>query len=282
MRVLVTGAEGMLGRRLCESAAARGHVVLAYDRPELELDRPDEAAALLREARPEAVVHAAAMTDVDGSEGREADAMRRNGEASGALAAAAAELGAAFLMVSSDYVFDGRGGAPYGEDDPPSPLGAYGRSKRRGEEGTLAAGGAVARLSWSFGPDGKNFVATIAARLRAGDDLRVVDDQRGRPTYTRDAAPVLLDLAAARAKGVWHVCNEGEATWFELARAVARGLGLSAARVAPCATADYPRPAPRPPDSRLATGRLAAWRGPLPHWTDALRRYLEEEGWLAT
>ena len=282
MRLLVTGSGGMLGLRLCESAVARGHDLVAVDRPELELDRPDEAAALLRAARPEAVLHAAAMTDVDGAEDREADAMRRNGDASAALAAAAAGLGAAFLMVSTDYVFDGRGGAPYGEDDPPSPRGVYARSKRRGEEGALAAGGAVARLSWSFGPGGKNFVATIAGRLRAGDPLRVVDDQRGRPTFTRDAAPVLLDLVEARAGGVWHVCNDGDATWFELARAVARGLGLPDGHVSPCATEDFPRPAPRPPDSRLATGRLAAWRGALPHWTDALRRYLEEEGWLAT
>ena len=282
MRVLVTGCEGMLGRRLVEEAARRGHAVTGLDRPGFELARPAEAARQLREARPELVIHGAAITDVDGCESQAEFAMAINGEASGVLARGAAEIGARCVYVSTDYVFDGAKDAPYLEDDPTGPATAYGRSKLRGEERVLAAGGSVLRLSWSFGPDGKNFVATIAGLLGEGRTLKVVDDQQGSPTFTRDSAAAILDLGEAGGEGVYHCCNAGATTWYGFARAVAVGMGLAPERVTPCGSADYPRPAPRPANSRLGGTRLESLRGrPLPPWQDALNRYLEEMGWLA-
>lgn len=280
-RVLVTGAEGMLGRRLVEEAAQRGHAVIGLDRPGFELGRPEEAAAQIEAARPAWVIHGAALTDVDGCETQAALALAINGEASGAVAAAAQRVGARCYFISTDYVFDGRKPAPYGEDDAPNPASVYGRSKLLGETRVREAGGSVIRLSWSFGPDGRNFVATIAGLLREGRALKVVDDQRGSPTYTRDAAAAILDVAAAGAEGVFHCCNAGETSWYGFARAIAAGIGSDPAQLSPCTTAEYPRPAPRPANSRLGGERLAALRGQaLPRWEDALARYLKEQGWL--
>jgi len=283
MRVLITGAEGMLGRRLVEEAERRGHAVTGLDRPGFELSDPEAAARQIEAARPELVVHGAAFTDVDACESQAALAMAINGEASGAVAQAARRAGAYCLFVSTDYVFDGRKDGPYLEDDPTGPAGAYGRSKLLGEERVRAAGGSVLRLSWSFGPQGKNFVATIAGLLTEGRAVKVVDDQRGSPTYTRDAAAATLDIAEARGAGIYHGCNAGETTWFGFARAIAAGLGRDPAQVSPCTTAEFPRPAPRPANSRLGGRRLADLRGrPMPSWEDALGRYLEEMGWLAS
>ena len=281
MRVFVTGAEGMLGSRLVEEGRRRGHDVDAFDRPELELDEPEAAAALVGSRRPDLLIHGAAMTDVDGCESRAAEAMRRNGSASGALAAAAAACGAACIYISSDYVFDGLKASPYLEDDQTGPASVYGRSKLLGEKEVARSGGTVVRMSWSFGPDGPNFVRTIAGKLLEGSDLRVVDDQLGSPTFTRDSAAALYDIGEAGARGIFHLCNAGSTTWFGFARAIASELGLPAERVSPCATSEFPRPAPRPANSRLGGSRLHALRGPMPTWEDALHRYLEEEGWLS-
>ena len=282
MRVLITGAEGMLGSRLVEEARRRGHAVTGLDQPDFELGRPEAAARQVAAARPELVVHGAAFTDVDACESQEALALAVNGEASGAIAQAARRAGAYCLYVSTDYVFDGRKAEPYLEDDPPGPASAYGRSKLLGEQRVRAAGGSVLRLSWSFGPQGKNFVATIAGLLREGRALKVVDDQQGSPTYTRDAAAAILDVAEAHGEGLYHGCNAGATTWFGFAQAIAAGLGRDPAQVSPCTTAEYPRPAPRPANSRLGGTRLAALRGrEMPSWEHALGRYLEEMGWLA-
>lgn len=255
--------------------------MIPVDLPSFDLAKPEEAAAILRSEAPELVIHGGALTDVDGMEARVEEAMAINGEAVGPLAAAAAEMGAYFLLIGTDYVFDGRKGEPYLELDSPNPQTVYGRSKLLGETLALEAGGAVARLSWLFGPEGGSFVKTIAGLLREGKELKVVDDQRGRPTYSRDAAEAIMDLAEGRAAGIWHICNEGECTWYDFARAIAENLGLSAEeRVRPCSTEEYPRPAARPADSRLDTSRLTELIRPMPAWRDALDRYMEEEGWL--
>ena len=281
MRILVTGAFGMLGRRLCEECRRRGHLLLPHDLPRFQLERPEDAAALLAADHPDQVIHAAALTDVDGCEARAEEALLINGIASGVLARAAERLGARFLYISSDYVFDGRKAGAYLEDDPCAPLSAYGRSKLRGELETQAWGATVVRLSWSFGPEGRNFAATIARKLLDGESLKVVDDQRGAPTYTRDSAAAILDVAEKRAEGIYHCCNAGQTSWFGFAREITRLMGQAPERIAPCSSAEFPRPAPRPANSLLGGRRLAELRGPLPAWEDALARYLEEEGWLS-
>jgi dTDP-4-dehydrorhamnose reductase len=273
MRVLVTGAAGMLGRDLVPHLAAR-HEVTAVD---LEVDVTDRGAVrdCVRDCRPGAVLHLAAWTDVDGAEGREDEAAAVNAGGTDNVAAAAAEAGAALVVPSTDYVFDGRKGAPYVEDDPPAPLSAYGRTKLAGERAALARhpdGTRIARTAWLYGAGGRNFVDTMRRLGAEREAVEVVDDQVGSPTWTRDLAPALealLDLPP----GVYHAAGAGAVSWAGLAAAVFEEGGL-ACRVRPIATARLGRPAPRPALSALAVTRPGAPR--LRHWREALRDYLGE------
>ncbi len=272
----------MLGQRLVELGWRRAHHVIPVDLPNFDLAKPEEAAAIIRAEAPEAVIHTAALTDVDACESRSDEAMAINGLAVGSLAKTALEMGAYFLVIGTDYVFDGDKGEPYTEDDQPNPQTVYGGSKLLGESLALEAGGSVARLSWLFGPGGGNFVKTMVGLLNEGKDLKVVDDQIGRPTFSRDAAAAIMDLTEARAPGIWHISNGGWTSWYEFACAIADGMGLSADdRIRPCSTEEYPRPAARPADSRLDTSLLDKQFSALQAWPEALTQYMEEEGWLA-
>jgi dTDP-4-dehydrorhamnose reductase len=273
MRVLVTGAAGMLGRDVI--AAATGHEVIALARAELDIADPAAVTAAVRDARPDAVINCAAWTDVDGAEADEAAATAVNGDGAGNVAAAAAAAGAHLVHVSSDYVFDGRAREPYAEDAATAPEGAYGRSKLAGEHAIAAAGGsaAIVRTSWLFGRHGGNFVATM---LRVGaerDAVDVVDDQVGSPTWTGHLAPALVAIAEARAGGVLHVTGGGSCSWFDLARETFRAAAVDC-EVRPQSTAALGRPAPRPAYSVLASTRADA--PALPDWRDGLAGYLSE------
>lgn len=244
----------------------------------------DEAAvaAALDDAHPEAVIHCAAWTDVDGCEADPERADRINGAATALLARQCAQRGICMVYVSTDFVFDGTSRVPYRPDDPTCPVSAYGRSKRLGEVGVIEAGGPrwyVVRTSWVFGPGGKNFPRAILARARSGQPLSVVDDQRGSPTMTRDLAEALLDLAASRAKsGVYHASNEGSCTWHQFAVELLDRAGFSSTPVATISGAELGRPAQRPAYSVLDCTRLTELRGrPLPSYLDAVDRYLSEE-----
>jgi dTDP-4-dehydrorhamnose reductase len=200
----------------------------------------------------------------------------------GILARACRDHGAALAHVSTDYVFSGEASQPYREDDPTGPRSAYGRSKLLGERALRDAGLPrwwVLRTSWLFGPGGRNFPRAILTRARQGGPLRVVDDQSGSPSFTRDVAPALLDLFALGApSGVWHAANEGQCTWHEFAFEIVRRAGLDVA-VESMGSSELDRPAPRPAWSVLDCEKLAGLRGRrLPHWTDALDRYLAEDG----
>lgn len=275
MRVLITGAAGMLGRDVAAAARAGGHEVVALTRA--DLDVTDEQAVRRRIAAeaPETVVHCAAWTDVDGAEADHEGAMRLNGEATGHVAAAAAGAGASVVVPSTDYVFDGLGRRPYVESDPVGPRSVYGHSKLEGERMAASANPRhfVARTSWLFGVGGGNFVETM---LRVGGErgeLRVVQDQVGCPTYTAHLALALLELAATDAYGVHHVAGTGSCSWYEFAVTIFQESGVSC-RVEPCASAEFPRPAPRPAYSVLGTERGAV--DPLPAWRDGLSAYLAE------
>jgi dTDP-4-dehydrorhamnose reductase len=273
VRVLVTGAAGMLGRDLVAHLSRR-HDVTAVD---LEVDVTDPAAvrACVAGCRPEAVFHLAAWTDVDGAEENEAAALAVNGAGSGNVAAAAAEAGAALVLPSTDYVFDGRKGAPYEEDDATGPLGAYGRTKLSGEREALArhpAGARVARTAWLYGAGGRNFVDTMRRLGAEREELQVVDDQTGSPTWTRDLAPALEALVGLP-PGVYHTAGGGAVTWAGLARAVFDETGCGC-RVVPVTTEAIGRPAPRPRFSALASTRPGAPR--LRDWREALVDYLED------
>jgi dTDP-4-dehydrorhamnose reductase len=271
MRLLIIGAAGMLGRDVAAAAGRSGHDVVALARA--QLDVADRAAVhkAIADARPDAVVNCAAWTDVDGAEADEAAATRINGDGAGHLA----EFAPYLVHVSSDYVFDGRGTEPYREDDPVGPLSAYGRSKLAGERAVQAASAdhAIVRSSWLFGAGGRNFVDTMLRLGAERDQLRVVDDQVGCPTFTGHLADALVTIAESRTAGVLHVVGSGACSWFALARAAFEETGTTT-RIEPCTTAEFPRPAPRPAYSVLGSTRADA--PTLPPWRDGLRAYLSE------
>ena len=278
MTILVTGRGGMLATDLVGVLEARGSTVVATGRSELDLSAPSDIVAAVASIRPAVIINTAADTDVDGCEGREADALMVNGTAVGTLARAAVDVGAHFVTMSTDYVFDGTKAEPYVETDQPNPRSAYGRTKLRGEE-LAGPESTIVRTAWLAGAHGPNMVRT-ALRLLAGEsDLRFVDDQRGSPTFTRDLAVAVADLALDRVPGLFHLTNAGSVSWFEFVQEIVRQVGADPARVAPIATADLdpPRPAPRPANSVLDN---VAWRSlggaPLRPYEAALSDLLVE------
>jgi dTDP-4-dehydrorhamnose reductase len=271
MRLLVTGAAGMLGRDVVAAAERAGHDVIALARRDLDIADAGAVRAAVAGARPAAAINCAAWTDVDGAEEHEAEATRVNGEGAANLAAAVPYL----VHVSSDYVFDGTATEPYVEDDPTGPQGAYGRSKLAGEHAVAAHGDhAIVRTAWIFGPHGKNFVATMLELAEDRDEVSVVADQIGCPTFTGHLGPALVRIAEERLSGVLHVAGGGRCSWQELAQAA-----FDEARVSctanPVTTADFPRPAPRPAWSVLGSTRPEA--PALPHWREGLSSYLNSE-----
>jgi dTDP-4-dehydrorhamnose reductase len=273
MRLLVTGAAGMLGRDVVAAAADAGHEVSALARADLDITDAAAVRSAVAAARPDAVINCAAWTDVDGAEAAEEEATAVNGTGAGNLAHACAAADALLVHVSSDYVFDGRADAPYREDAPTAPQGAYGRSKLAGEQAVEAAGGrrAIVRSAWVFGPHGKNFVDTMRRLGAERDELAVVDDQVGCPTYTGHLAAALLEIAERGATGHMHVAGGGSCSWFDLAVATFEETGLDC-RVRRQSTADLGRPAPRPAFSVLTSTRDDV--PVLPHWREGLRAHL--------
>ncbi len=262
-RVLVTGAGGQLGRALVEEFADDDVVALTRADWDVTLPPPRDLGKL------DLVLHAAAWTDVDGAEDdpQEAAAVNVGGTKH------VAELGAPLVYFSTDYVFDGSKDRPYVESDAPAPLSAYGRTKLHGE---AAAGESawVVRSSWLFGPTGHNFVTTMLRLGAEQDEVRVVDDQRGSPTYVGHLAEGTRELVG-REHGIWHVAADGDCTWAEFASTIFDEAGL-ACRVAPISTEELGRPAPRPRYSVLRTERQGAPR--LPHWREGLRECLARLG----
>ncbi len=277
MRVLVTGAAGMLGQAVMPALAAAGHEARGGDLPGLDVTRLEAVTAAAAEFRPDWIVHLAALARVDDCESRRDEAFRVNGLGARNAAMAAAGCGAAVLALSTDYVFDGTAAAPYDEEATAAPVSVYGASKWAGEQAVRAVTErhVVVRTSWLFGPGGPNFVDTIVDRARAGQGLRVVDDQRGSPTFTRDLAQGLLRLLDAGRFGTYHCTNTGDCTWYDLAAHALACAGLDVP-LARTDTASFPRPARRPAYSVLANGRfetVTGWR--MPPWQDAVRRHLE-------
>jgi dTDP-4-dehydrorhamnose reductase len=278
MRALIFGASGMLGTDL-SAAAPRGTSLVTIDIADADITERDQVASALRDARPDWVINAAAYTAVDRAETEPTIAEAVNGLAPRHIAEESARRGIAVVHISTDHVFAGTATTPYQEADFAAPVNAYGRSKLRGEEHVLASGAhaLVLRTQWLFGRGGKSFPRTMWERATAGLATRVVNDQVGRPTYTRDLAAATWRLVEQRASGLVHVTNGGgPATWFEFAREVFARAGAEAL-LSPCTTADYPMPARRPRYSVLCTHRLEGLlSAPLPHWRDGLARFLDE------
>ncbi|MCY2958282.1 MAG: dTDP-4-dehydrorhamnose reductase [Planctomycetota bacterium] len=280
---LVTGATGQLGRAVVALAQQRAASVLGFSGKDLPLDNRARIQQVLLEHRPKNVIHCAAVTNVDGCEGDPLLAYRVNGLGTAWLAEAAAAIAGKLVYVSTDFVFDGtQQGVPYEVDARVSPLSVYGASKRLGEEAVLSydrAKNYVVRTSWVFGPGGKNFPRAIIDRARSGQPLKVVTDQIGRPCMTFDLAEALLDLCElAPLPGIYHAANEGQCSWHQFAVDVLRLAGLSNISVGTQLAVELKRAAARPAWSVLDTARLTAARGkPLPHYVDAIQRYLQLE-----
>jgi dTDP-4-dehydrorhamnose reductase len=275
MRILITGAAGMLGKDVVRAAEAAGHEPAALTRSALDITDPGALAAAIRSERPDVVINCAAWTNVDGAEREFEAALAINGDGAGYVAAAAAAAGAWTLHISSDYVFDGAKSEPYVESDPVGPVSAYGRSKLAGEQAVAAAAPdrhSIIRSSWLFGVHGSCFPKTILRLAGERDELTVVCDQIGCPTFTGHLAGAVVALAEDPVPGVLHVAGAGACSWFDFAVAIVAAAGAGC-QVRPISTELYPTPARRPAYSVLVSERAAPQLAP---WERGLREFLSE------
>lgn len=266
----------MLGSDLAPVLADGGFEVAARPRSDLDVTSADEIGRAFRDVRPQFVVNCAAFTRVDACESDPA-AFAVNADAVSLLADACERYSARLVQVSTDFVFDGAKNVPYTETDEPSPLSAYGRGKRAGEEAALRLPSSlVVRASWLFGSGGWNFVEAILRQAEEGKpEIPVVDDQRGRPTATADLAPGIRALLTAGATGIFHFANRGDVTWFEYATEILHLAGLTGSRLVPTTTAALDRPAARPLYSVLDTSKYEALTGrTIRHFREPLVEYL--------
>ena len=280
MRVVVTGREGQVARSLAELGPELGHEVIALARPQLELsDAPMKIARVIAQARPDIIISAAAYTAVDRAESEPDLAFNVNARGAGAVADAARALGVPLLHLSTDYVFDGSKPTAYVEEDGTGPTGVYGRSKLAGEQLVLAAHDDVTilRTAWVYSPFGANFAKTMLRLASHAEEVRVVADQHGNPTSAFDIAQALLTIASnllrsknGKLRGLFHLAGTGDASWADFAEQVfasSAAVGGPIARVQRIGTDDYPTPAKRPSNSRLACERLGDAHGIfMPDW----------------
>ncbi|HSJ32915.1 MAG TPA: dTDP-4-dehydrorhamnose reductase [Longimicrobiales bacterium] len=271
MRILVTGAGGLLGREVVRQLGERGHTAIACDRLALDITDATNARDVVLRSAPDAVLHCAAFTNVDAAESSPELAFRVNVDGTENVARAAAEAGARFMYVSTDYVFNGEATEPYKPDSKPNPLSVYGRSKLGGEEAARLAGDwIVARVSWVYGRGGSNFGSRALDRARAGETLRAFTDLLSVPTWVSDAASTLLTLFERSApSGVYHANNAGGATWYDFALAALAGAGVEAT-VEPTSIDDVRLPAARPRYSVMDVSETEKLVGPVRTWSDAL------------
>jgi len=275
VRVLVLGAQGMLGRDLVEILFP-SYEVVGWDLRDLDITQAREAQEKIAHLHPRIIINCAAYTDVDGCESQPGLAFAVNAEGVRNLALAALAVPARLIHLSTDYVFDGVSQRPYIEDDPPSPLNLYGRSKHQGEIFLRESGAdhLIVRTAWLYGPRGKNFVEAILRQAEAGKDLRVVDDQRGSPTFTRDLSFAVRDLLEGGVQGVSHVTNSGSCTWCEFAREILRQKGMRTIKVHPISAEELGRPAKRPAFSFLDCSRYEKVSGKkMRPWEEGLKDY---------
>ncbi len=283
MRVLVTGAGGQLGQDVAAQLREQAIDVVALNRQQLDLAQPEQIARRLEESAPDWIVNCAAWTAVDAAEQETQQAFAINRDAVRNMVACANGIGARLLHVSTDFVFSGRSQRPYREEDPAEPLGVYGRSKREGELAVLSSPAhTVLRTAWLYGARGRNFVKTMLRLAGERDELRVVNDQVGSPTWTQDLAGAIVVLIRQDASGLYHFANAGETSWHGFACAILdearrQGFPVRAQRVMPIATSEFPTPAARPAYSVLSTEKIQRLLpAPIRDWRTALRLMLEE------
>jgi len=278
-RILVIGAKGMLGRDLVETLRTSfpGDEITGWDVEEIDIQEERSTVTRIKNLEPGVIVNVAAYTDVDGCELNEKKAFAINAEGVKHVALGAVRCGAKVVTLSTDYIFDGKKGSPYVEEDPPNPLNVYGRSKWKGEQYVqeLAKDPLIIRTQWLYGKHGKNFVASILRQAREKASLSVVNDQIGSPTYTVDLSHAIALLIERKARGIFHVANNDSCTWYHYARRILELSGIEGAKVVPVSSKELAYPAVRPAYSVLDTQKLKREAGlTLRPWTEALKDYL--------
>jgi dTDP-4-dehydrorhamnose reductase len=280
MRILLFGARGMLGRDLQPTLSGR-HEVIGKDIEDLDITDPRQVQKQVETLQPQTVINAAAFTDVDGCESQKDLAFKVNAEGAGHVARACRKAGVRLIHLSTDYVFDGTSRVPYSEEAQPNPINVYGESKLQGEKAVQEAEGKhlILRTAWLYGKYGKNFVDTILRLASQQKELRVVDDQQGSPTFTRDLSQAIAEFLEKDVRGILHVTNSGSCSWFEFARKILETKGIPGwkTRVIPISSRQLNRPARRPSNSVLDCSRFKDLTGnTMRPWEEALGDYLSE------
>lgn len=279
MKLLVSGKTGQLGHDVCKELEMRGHEVIGTGSADMDITNADAVREVLYRNRPDMVIHCAAYTAVDNAEEDEETCRKVNVDGTENIARICRELGVGMLYVSTDYVFSGIGNRPWKPEDKAEPLGVYGLTKYEGELAVkqYLEKYFIVRVSWIYGIYGKNFVKTM---LRLGEErgaVSVVDDQIGSPTYTKDLAVLLADMAESRKYGIYHASNEGVCSWYEFACQIFTEAGMNHVKVTPVDSASFPTKAKRPNNSRMDKGKLTEnGFSLLPSWQDALHRFMKE------
>ena len=278
MKVLVTGYGGQLGYDVVKEGAKRGLEMIGTTSRDLNITDENRVSEYIHKLKPDAIIHCAAYTAVDKAEDDQESCYDVNVNGTKYLAKAAKEMNAKFVYISTDYVFDGEGEIPFSENSTPNPIGYYGETKYQGEQivQSLLDEWFIVRISWVFGINGNNFIKTMLRLSETRDELNVVGDQYGSPTYTFDLARLLIDMVQTDRYGVYHASNEGFCTWADFATEIFK-LSNREVKVNAISTEEYPTRAVRPKNSRMSKEKLIS-NGfePLPEWQDALSRYLSE------
>ncbi|MFE4028344.1 MULTISPECIES: dTDP-4-dehydrorhamnose reductase [Priestia] len=276
-KVLITGANGQLGKELVELFSEKGFEVYGCDRDKMDITNQEQVQEIISNVKPDIVLHSAAHTKVDLAESEPEQAFLINAYGTRNVAVAAEAVGAKLVYVSTDYVFDGTTDEPYNEFSPTSPLGVYGKSKLAGEQFVrdLHSKFFIVRTSWVYGKHGANFVKTMLKLGEERKEISVVADQIGCPTYTLDLANSILELVNSEKYGVYHISNSGSCSWYEFAKEIFKISDMEV-QVNSCTTADFPRPAARPANSvfehmSIKLNNFTTIR----HWREALRNFLK-------
>ncbi len=279
MRIIVTGSNGQLGTDVVAELTKRGHTTIGADLPETDITDENAVEALIAKANADGVIHCAAFTNVDLAETEKVICEKINFNGSLNLAHSCKKHGIKLLYISTDYVFSGDGDEAFETDSPKYPCNFYGESKLRGENAVLKVCDKyfIVRISWVFGENGKNFVKTMLRLSKEKNELTVVNDQIGSPTYTKDLSRLLCDIISTEKYGVYHATNEGFCSWAEFAAEIMKLSGAET-KIIPVTSEEYKTVAVRPKNSRLSKKSLDdGGFERLPHWEDALKRYLLNE-----
>ncbi|MFS0661277.1 dTDP-4-dehydrorhamnose reductase [Niallia alba] len=278
MKILVTGYSGQLGYDVVLEGKKRGYEMNGVGHKQLDITQEEQVESYVHTVKPDAIIHCAAYTAVDNAEDDKETCLDVNVNGTRYLAAAAKHVGAKFIYISTDYVFEGTGTEPFTEEDAANPVGYYGVTKYEGEKAvqSLLDKYFIVRISWVFGINGNNFIKTMLRLAETRNELNVVGDQYGSPTYTFDLAKLLLDMVETEKYGVYHASNEGYITWADFAKEIFQVAGKNV-KVNSITTEEYPTKAVRPKNSRMSKDKLEKnGFSSLPAWQDALTRYIAE------